>query len=76
MNDILGLMMTATAVESSGVTCAKIHELMHGYKKNGIDVVPISELEKAFAEGLKIATSKDSMTNSLIQKVLKGEINA
>lgn len=33
MNDILGLMMTATAVESSGVTCAKIHELMHGYKK-------------------------------------------
>lgn len=75
MKDLLGLMMTATAVEASGVTCVKIHELMSDYKKRGIDVVPISELENCFIEGTKASIASDSMTNHLLRKAMKGEIN-
>ena len=75
MKDVLGILMTGMAVESAMAVTSKVYDLMIGYKKNGIDVVPISELEKAFAEGYKRASSEDSLTSSLIKKMTKGELN-
>lgn len=75
MKDVLGILMTGMAVETAIAVTSKVHDLMIGYKKNGIDVVPISELEKAFAEGHKRASSEDSLTSGLIKKMMKGDLN-
>lgn len=76
MNDVLGLMMTGIAVEAAMATTAEIHDLMTAYKKNNIDVVPIAELEKAFHNGLRKANEKGSLTSHLVEKMMKGEMNA
>lgn len=75
MNDVLGILMTGMAVESAMIVSSKVHDLMIGYKKNGIDVVPMSELEKVFSEATKKAAAKDSLTSSLIDKMMKGDLN-
>lgn len=75
MKDILGILMTGMAVESAMVVSSKVHDLMIGYKKNGIDVVPVSELEKVFREATKKASAKDSLTSSLINDMMKGDLN-
>lgn len=75
MNDVLGIVMTGMAVESAMIVSSKVHDLMVGYKKNGIDVVPVSELEKVFTEAAKKASAEDSLTSSLINKMMKGDSN-
>ena len=75
MNDVLGTLMTGMALESAMIVSSKVHDLMVGYKKNGIDVVPVSELEKVFIEATKKASSEDSLTSGLIKKMMKGDLN-
>ena len=75
MNDVLEMLITGIAIETAMATTSKIHDLMVAYKKNNIDVVPISELEKAFSESCKRAREEGSFTSSLVKRMMKGDLN-
>ena len=75
MIDVMGTLMTSMAVEVSINVASGVHDLMMKYKANNIDVVPISEIEKIYADSVSRVKTKDSLTTSLMQKILKGEIN-
>lgn len=62
MNFILSMM-----VESSLETGKELHELISKYKANGIDVVPISELEAIQIKGIEKSLKEDSLTQTLMK---------
>ena len=72
---MLETMMMSIAVETSMLAMAEIHELIVSYDKRGIDVVPISELKQAMSKATGKAASKDSMSNRIMESLVKGELN-
>lgn len=72
---MLNFMMTSISIETAMVATSEVYDLMTTYKKRGIDVVPVKELEEAFSKATKRATDKNSFTNSLMEKIRKGDIN-
>ena len=72
---MLNFMMMSLSIETAIVATSEVYDLMTTYKKRGIDVVPVKELEEAFSKATKQATGKNSLTNSLMEKIRKGDIN-
>ena len=72
---MLEMMMTSLAVESAIDSMTKIHELIVAYKKRGIDVVPIKELEDAISKSIHNSLSENSLTNHIMKSMMKGEFN-
>lgn len=54
---MLETMMTSLAVESAIDSMTKVHELIVTYKKRGIDVIPIKELEDAINKSMRSSLS-------------------
>lgn len=72
---MLEMMMMSIAVETSMLAMAEIHDLIVSYDKRGIDVVPISELKQAMVQATGKAASKNSMSNRMMESLMKGESN-
>lgn len=72
---MLGMMMTSLVVEGAMASMAQVHELMIAYKKRGIDMIPIKELEDAISKSMRDSLSEDSLTNQIMKSMMKGELN-
>lgn len=72
---MLETMMMSIAVETSMLAMSEIHELIVSYDKGGIDVVPIRELKQAMSKATSKATGKDSLSNRIMESLMKGEFN-
>lgn len=70
---MLEMMMTSLAVESTIDSMARVHELIVAYKKRGIDVVPIKELEEAISKAMHKSLSSDSLTTRIMESMMKGK---
>lgn len=60
---LLGAMIE-TSMESQQL----IHELVNKYKANGVDVIPISEIEKCFQSGIDKIKDENSLTSKLLKE--------
>lgn len=72
---MLETMMMSITVETSMLAMDEIHELVVSYDKRGIDVVPVSELKKAMSQAIDKVASKNSMSNRIMESMMKGEFN-
>lgn len=60
-------MIFAMSIETNMVTVNEIQRLIAKYEANGVDVIPISEIQNCFKMGIE----KSINENSLISKLLK-----
>lgn len=72
---MLEMMMTSLAVEGAMASMVHVHELMITYKKRGIDVIPIKELEDVINKSMRDSLSENSLTNRIMKSMMKGELD-
>lgn len=59
-------LMVAMSVDSAIKFDKAMQELIKKYKKNGIDVIPISEIEEAQANTLAASLGEDGLLHSIL----------
>ena len=72
---MLEMMMMGMAVESAMDSMNEVHDLIATYKKRGIDVVPIKELEAVISKSIRSSLNENSLANRLMKSMMKGEFN-
>lgn len=61
-------MMLTMSIEANMVIVNEIQRLIGKYEANGVDVIPISEIQNCFKTGFKKSTDKDSLVSKLLKE--------
>lgn len=61
-------MIFAMSIEANMVIVNQIQNLITKYEANGIDVIPVSEIQNCFKTGIEKSTKEDSLVSKLLKE--------